>query len=210
MKPDMIFSQAESEKIFFTSDTHFDHENIINFCKRPYSNIEEMNTELIKNWNNTVPKDSTVFHLGDFSFGGFQKWKSIRDKLNGKIILILGNHDMKNLQLSSEALFDKVYQQMQIIIGGRRVILNHYPLLCYAGTYRVEDNLVYALSGHTHISNILSKNTGKDFDRMNNMMPTQYDVGVDFNNFAPISWKEVNEKIGFQVKNKYNLSYWIK
>lgn len=210
MKPDIIFSQSESEKVFFTSDTHFDHENIINFCKRPYSNIEEMNTELIKNWNNTVPKDGIVFHLGDFSFGGFQKWKAIRDKLNGKIILILGNHDIKNFQLSSKSLFDKVSQQMQIIIGGRRVILNHYLLLCYAGTYRVEDNLVYALSGHTHISNILSKNTGKDFERMNNMMPTQYDVGIDFNDFAPISWEKVNEKISFQIKNKYNLTYWIK
>ena len=55
-----------------------------------------MNEVLINNWNSVVDEDSTVFHLGDFAWGGFNKWKEIRDMLNGHIVLIKGNHDWKN------------------------------------------------------------------------------------------------------------------
>ena len=57
------------ENLFFTSDTHFFHEGIIRFCNRPFGSVEEMNETLIRNWNEKVPEDGTVFHLGDFAFG---------------------------------------------------------------------------------------------------------------------------------------------
>jgi calcineurin-like phosphoesterase family protein len=62
------------ENLFFTSDTHFFHEGIIRFCNRPFGSVEEMNETLIRNWNEKVPEDGTVFHLGDFAMGGSAEW----------------------------------------------------------------------------------------------------------------------------------------
>lgn len=54
---------------WFTSDTHFDHANVIEYCKRPFSNVEEMNEAMIRNWNKRVMPEDTIFHLGDFHLG---------------------------------------------------------------------------------------------------------------------------------------------
>ena len=59
----------DPEQVWFISDTHFGHENIIRFCNRPFQNAEEMNAELIRRWRETVPEDGIVFHLGDFAHG---------------------------------------------------------------------------------------------------------------------------------------------
>ena len=62
--------QFDGIKVYFTSDTHFYHSNIIDFCKRPFKNVEDMNETLIENWNRIVSQDDNVFHLGDFCLGG--------------------------------------------------------------------------------------------------------------------------------------------
>ena len=64
------YNEEEAKHIFFTSDTHFDHKNILRFCNRPWETVEEMNQGLIDNWNSVVGPDDIVFHLGDVSFGG--------------------------------------------------------------------------------------------------------------------------------------------
>ena len=87
------FSKEEAEHLFFTSDSHFNHENIIRFCKRPFKDTKEMDEALINNWNNVVGQDDTVFHLGDFAFGGSELWNGVLNQLNGHKILIVGNHD---------------------------------------------------------------------------------------------------------------------
>ena len=85
----------DGSKVYFTSDTHFYHSNIIGFCKRPFKNVEDMNETLIENWNRVVSQDDIVFHLGDFCMGGSHEWTKILNRLNGKIYLTLGNHDLK-------------------------------------------------------------------------------------------------------------------
>ena len=90
------FKHEDGSNIFFTSDSHHSHKNILEFCKRPFEDVEEMNRKMIENWNNKVPKDGIVYHLGDFCWGGYQLWKSIREQLNGEIILIKGNHKYFN------------------------------------------------------------------------------------------------------------------
>lgn len=193
----------DGSKVFFTSDTHFFHKNIIGSCGRPFKDETEMNEVFINNWNNVVDKDSLVFHLGDFAWGGYNKWKSIIDRLNGHIILIKGNHDDKNLSPSAEKeFFDYVTYQMKIRIENRAVYLNHYPFLCYAGVYREPEDQVWALHGHIHLGP--TSLGGLDVPRMEYLLPTQYDVGVDMNNYTPISWKELKEKIEKQVKNNIN------
>ena len=169
-----------------------------------------MDSKLIENWNKKVPQNGLVFHLGDFAWGGYDVWKKVREQLNGDIILIKGNHDIKNMSgKAEEELFKYSTQQMLIEIEGRKIYLNHYPFLCYAGVYRDQKALVYALHGHVHLSK--ENPRGLDVGRVIEYeYPTQYDVGVDFNDYAPISWLDLNFKIQEQIKKKKNMKMWMK
>ena len=201
----------DGTNVYFTSDTHFHHDMIRQFCNRPFDSMEEMDNAMIERWNNTVPKDGIVFHLGDFAWGGYNVWKNAREQLNGEIILIKGNHDFKNMTATAKELFKDVCPQMRIEIEGRKAWLNHFPLLCYSGTYRDLNGLEYNLFGHVHLSNHLERNRGLDYQRcVDTLFSTQYDVGVDFNNFAPISWHDVNERIQKQINEVKTIKMWIK
>lgn len=79
--------------IYFTSDHHFGHENIIKFTNRPFGSLEDMDQELIKRWNSKINKNDKVYHLGDFGLCKADRMKTILDQLNGKIFLIKGNHE---------------------------------------------------------------------------------------------------------------------
>lgn len=182
------------DDVWFTSDTHFCHANILKFSNRPFKDVAEMDEELIRRWNDSVPKDGIIFHLGDFCMGGSKDWNDILHRLHGRKYLILGNHDMKNLRQGYMGLFEQVSQQMSIRVDGQSVILNHNPFLCYGGSYRD----VWQLFGHVH-SGPLSK-TGLDLPRLKMLFPLQYDVGVDNNDFRPISFAEVKAKIESQVE----------
>ena len=83
-------------KIWFTSDTHWNHANIIKYCKRPFANVEEMDDALISNWNAVVDKGDHVYHLGDFCWGKRDGWIKYLKLLNGNIHIIKGNHDLKD------------------------------------------------------------------------------------------------------------------
>lgn len=95
---------------FFTSDTHFYHTNILKYCNRPFKNTEEMNAILIEKWNAKVKKDDVIWHLGDFCFGGKDNIKEIFPKLNGKINLVLGNHDNYKVDFYYDLGFHRVYE----------------------------------------------------------------------------------------------------
>lgn len=192
------YSKEESKKIFFTSDTHFWHKNIIRYCKRPFSSVEEMNEALIENWNNKVPPDGIVFHLGDFCFAGADKIKELTSRLNGNIILIKGNHD--HLSKGMQSLFYHTSYEMSIEIDKHRIYLNHYAFLTFAGASN--PNPVIQLFGHVHSGTNCG---GSDKGRLKYLFPSQYDVGVDNNNYTPVSWEEVKQKINEQCKKKLTL-----
>lgn len=177
-------------KIWFTSDTHFGHKNILTFCERPFNSVEEMDNAIIERWNSKVGKDDIVFHLGDFAFASNKRWQELIYKLNGKIYLILGNHDITRWPGNyTMQLFDRVENQMMLKIDNKyKVYLNHVPFLCYDGTYRNPEDCTIQLHGHVHER---IGDTGKDAQRLQYRFPYQYDVGVDNNNFYPISWEEI-------------------
>lgn len=183
-------------KIFFTSDTHFGHRNILNFCERPFKDTDEMDETIIANWNNKVGKNDIVFHLGDFAFATNKRWQDLICKLNGKIILVLGNHDVVKWPGDyTMQLFERVENQMMLKIDNKyKVYLNHFPFLCYDGVYRNPQDCTIQLHGHVHerIGDI-----GKDKDRLKYRFPYQYDVGVDNNNFTPISFEEILTKLNY-------------
>lgn len=206
IKPLVLDSSKQG--IWFISDTHFGHTNIIRFCNRPFSSIKEMDETIINNWNSVVKPNDIVFHLGDFAFASNARWKQLIQALNGHIYLIVGNHD--EIRYPGHQVFDLfegVTSQLIVKIDGQAAYLNHYPFLCYGGAYRDPKQAVYALHGHVHL--LREHNIGKDFERMSHAFPYQYDVGVDFNNYTPISWNEVCNKITTQVKYNVNQMYWI-
>ena len=183
--------------IWFTSDLHFGHRNIIKYCNRPWNTVEEMDEALIHNWNSVVGKNDIVFDLGDFAFASNQRWRELISRLNGKHYLILGNHDVSRYPGDSIMdLFEGVEHQMLLDIDGRYVYLNHYPFLCYGGAWRNPNNAVYQLFGHIHSG---PNSSGKDTDRLVHLFPYQYDIGVDNNNYFPVSWNQIKEIITKQV-----------
>ena len=193
----MVTKYPESG-IFFTSDTHFGHSKIIDYCKRPFSSIEEHDKTLIQNWNNVVGQDDTVFHLGDFAYGNSQFVSNIIKQLNGNIILIKGNHDLRNMNPTLYNMFSDAVYQARILIDKQTVYLNHFPFLCFEhGDINLyKDNYSIQLFGHVHSGPLTSS---EDANRLNILFPTQYDVGVDNNNFTPISWIDVKNKIKQQI-----------
>lgn len=187
-----LLKLSANQPIYFTSDTHFGHHNIIRYCQRPFSCVEEMNETIIKNWNDVVGKDDIIFHLGDFGVGGSAEWSRLLERLNGEIHLILGNHDLRAIS-TGFSRFKNIAMQKIIDIGNQRIYLNHYPFLCYGGAYRK----TWQLFGHVHTN---SANTGKDNQRLKMLFPMQYDVGVDNNNFTPVSFEQVKSIIAKQIE----------
>lgn len=199
IKPGGQFIFEDGRKVFFTSDTHFNHANIIRFCNRPFADVGEMNERLIENWNSVVGPDDIVFHLGDFAWGGSDVWTTMLNCLNGHKTLIIGNHDMKNLRSGYTSYFDCITFQKQICVEGQVIYLNHYPFLCYGGVYNTEP--VWQLFGHVHSTKDPAHvHEGKDDGRLVHLFPTQYDVGVDNNDYRPIGFHEVKEIIQRQIE----------
>ncbi|AIJ05417.1 hypothetical protein JH146_0568 [Methanocaldococcus bathoardescens] len=126
-------------KIYLISDTHFNHANIIKYCNRPFSNVEEMNKTLIKNWNNIVRDKDIVYFLGDFvlSKNKIEKAKELMKSLNGKIIFIKGNHD-------------KFGEKFKVIeYKGYKFMLIHNPDSSY--TFNFDGWIIH---GHHHANHL--------------------------------------------------------
>lgn len=112
--------------IFFSSDHHFFHKNIIKYENRPFGSVEEMNRVMIENWNSVVKPEDIVYYLGDFAFCSKQWIAKLLSQLNGKKILIKGNHD-KGTSWYKENGFESVHDTLEIKIGKHKVLLSHYP-----------------------------------------------------------------------------------
>ena len=189
-----------SKNIWFTSDLHFGHANIMKYEGRPFNNTDEMNKFIFNKWNALVKPDDIVFILGDILFGGSDLFERIFPKLNGKKYLIMGNHDYKNVRNRYREYFEDVQNKMFISIDGQPIILNHEPLMCFGGQLT---NRVWHLFGHVHTNHTCCD--GIDTKIVEKICtPNMYDVGVDWNNFAPIKWQEVRDKIKEQIAMNMN------
>lgn len=189
---------ASFDSLFFTSDLHFDHKNVITFCNRPFPTVKDMNKSIITNWNKKVStvNEKHIFILGDvFWFPTRHEIAKTLDKMDGEIYIIPGNHD--NIDIFNGALQfmksdskrihiceDIVHLDIVSPEGVMRFILSHYPLMTWPGRNRETKHL----HGHVHTCEC---NQGLDCNLpyWNNM----YDVGVDNNNFTPVSCQEIIE-----------------
>lgn len=164
---------------FFSSDYHFFHNNIIKYQNRPYNNIEEMNETLIDNHNKQVSKKDTTYMVGDIAIGGTPfDIHRILSRMNGRKILIIGNHDIPFIK---DEYFIKSFAEMHhllsIKLNKQYIQLCHFPL-------EVWDRAHYGswmLHGHCH---------GNLPDNINKL---KIDVGVDCRNYTPISFEDVTQ-----------------
>lgn len=114
-------------RVFFTSDHHFGHENIIGYCLRPFDNVRNMNWAMTNIWNDVVGPRDIVYHLGDFAMGEPDDWPKFCKRLNGYKILVRGNHDRSAEKMLAVG-FDEVHDNIVREIDGVRMWMNHYPL----------------------------------------------------------------------------------
>lgn len=177
----------DPDKLFFTSDTHWDHFNISKYCHRPFETRSEMNKTLIKNWNEVVPKDGIVVHCGDFMLPhkeDIREYEKILKKLNGTIILCRGNHDRIPPLVAPQGKLKAVVDIAMICVDGVKIMASHYPMLAYPADYQVFGHIHTLSDGICH---------GIDGDVNNRMRKTQYDVGVDQNGYKPISYWQLRD-----------------
>lgn len=163
---------------FLTADTHFGHENIIRYCNRPFANADEMNRVLIQNWNSVVHPRDIVWHLGDFAIGKTDaEVAEIFRSLNGTIKLLIGNHDVDRKGRLIQSLARLPWQTppshyAEIKHDKKRIILSHYAGMTWNNAHHGS----YQAFGHSH-GQLKS-------------LPRSLDVGVDAQNFRPISVEE--------------------
>jgi calcineurin-like phosphoesterase family protein len=185
--------------VWFTADTHFGHANIIKYSNRPFKNVQEHDSELIKRWNSKVGKNDKVFHLGDFCWWRHPDplfGRMILDSLNGDIEFIRGNHDPSLGQMKKLYAYRNVnvHELLEIGLpddseeclknnGHRPVVLCHYGMRVWNRSHHG----AFHLYGHSH--------GGLKNDHGNLMSGYEFtlslDVGVDDHNYYPWSWQEI-------------------
>lgn len=171
--------------VWVTSDTHFSHKNIIEYCARPFNDIYYMNEALVNNWNECVKPDDTIIHLGDVAMNSLETIDKYMSRLcMGKYsILCAGNHDQGKRHKLLEKYFDEVYDKpVALFYNGKCFIVVHNPE--DAKHLHLMQNK-YILYGHVHDN-----------------APTGYDpatrsfhVGVDTNDYRPVDLDEICRQI---------------
>ena len=209
MKFDKILTTG---RVWITSDTHYDHKNICrgitNFrtqdgqisagFTRNFQSVSEMNDEIVNNINSKVGQNDTLIHLGNVSFGGFDRIGEFLDRLICKNVhLVLGNHDqhIKNNRFEIQTKFLSVNHYLEVKIHDVNFVLCHYPL---ASWYGLKKGVIH-LHGHVHLNAKNKWGNGKKLD-----------VGMDGNSMHPYSVSEIvhmmdKRSIGSDISNDYNL-----
>jgi len=141
-------------KTYITSDLHFGHVNILKFCAstRQYNDVDHMNDLMIKEWNSIVKPEDLTYILGDFAFCNAERATSIAYSLNGRKILIEGNHDRKILKDDNfRNCFEEIHKYHEVNVDKTKVCMFHYPIAewnqCYSGSVHFHGHLHGSRSG---------------------------------------------------------------
>ena len=196
------------QKIFFSSDQHFGHRNVVKFCNRPYDDEKVMGRAFIDNWNSVVGPEDIVVTMGDFFwFNDSHSIKKVVNQLNGTIYIVLGNHDKRES-------FRRCDPEKLIILDGIshiflrcedenrwyektfEIVCSHYPLM----TWSHRDRGAINVFGHIHSGWLRS---GDDYDQNLPLWKgQQLDVGVDNQNFTPVSFEDVLAQLADDLRRK--------
>lgn len=168
--------------IWFISDTHFGHENVLRFCGRPWDSIEKMEHDMIAQINGCVMRNDDLYVLGDFSFKlSVEEARAVRQRIACKNVhLILGNHDKDWSRPEVQGTFIVEPLICTIKAEGRKLVLCHYPIMDWPGLGHGSIHL----HGHIHAAEEYNKQ-----NRSKNLL--RFDVGVDANGYAPVSLQSI-------------------
>jgi calcineurin-like phosphoesterase family protein len=198
-----------NQRLWFTSDTHYNHANICSattrwvnpLTLREFDSLDKMNDAIVNNINDNIGQDDILFHLGDWSFGGFDSIRKFRNRIVCKNIhLILGNHDehIERNKHDVQSLFSSIQHYINLDVrrpNGKfvdkfRFVCMHYPIASW-------DNMnqgVIHLHGHIHLPKHLRVGNGRSLD-----------VGMDGNNLIPLSLDEILNLMKNQPIDKLSL-----
>jgi calcineurin-like phosphoesterase family protein len=163
------------EMYFFTADEHYGHQNIIRYCCRPFQDTDEMDRELISRHNTVVGPGDTVIHAGDFTLKNRGAAQEYIKQLNGSHIFLRGSHD-DWLRGNSSDIWKKT-------VEGNPIVVCHFAMRVWPGSHYNS----LQLYGHSHGR---LEPAGK-----------QWDIGVDNNNFYPVSFRQLVEIMKYRPDN---------
>jgi len=176
-----------NHNLWFSSDMHYDHKNIIRYSNRPYTNLKHMQEGMIQNWNLRVQPNDTAFIVGDFSFAKDEMdIFVILNRLNGNIILIKGNHDHQHtINAFKKSIHVKgIYDLLDVKVydpdaqgNYQHLVLCHYPMLLWNKSHFGSWNIF----GHSH-GNLIDESGA-----------ARLDVGVDTNHMMPYSYEDIKK-----------------
>lgn len=205
--------KQQHQHVWFTSDTHFAHTNI---CKgsskwgdlsqcRDFDTLNEMNNTLVEAINANVKEHHILYHLGDWSFGGFDNIAIFRKKINCKNIhLILGNHDdhIRRNHGGTRALFSSTWERLDTTINGQHMVLDHYAgrvwNKCHRGSWNLHGHSHGRLPEYEGLVKQEVMEVGEDTMPMKQLIMKQVfykqkDMAVDTNNWTPYHFDQVKE-----------------
>lgn len=179
-------------KNFFIADLHFGHFNIVRYDNRPFKTTEEMDNVLIKNWNNVVSDEDTVYILGDISWHDEAKTVEIFNKLKGTKILIKGNHDSIKRGSRLMKCFASVHDYYELYLNKKsKIVMSHYPMPFWNGQFRDTVHLY----GHVHNSHQwhIFENWIKEAKALQDIPMRVYNVGcmMDYIGYTPRTLEEI-------------------
>lgn len=199
----------EKQNIFFASDYHLGHHNVIKYDNRPFKDVEEMHSTLLKNWNSVVGEQDIVFYLGDLSFGKSDLSKWFTHSINGKIHFILGNHD-KMKDITKLNRFESIHPYgCEIWIkdedtksargsdGYQQLILSHYPILSWNRAHHGS----WHLHGHSHQS-LTKSEIGKEYYKRKVI-----DIGCNGWDYTPQSYQQIKDVMSKREGSKSRVDH---
>ena len=177
---------------YYTADLHFDFEDIISHCNRPFANTKQMNDILIDNINKRCKKDDVLVIIGDVScYGKYQEATECLKRINAKKILVIGNHDKSLLKSRRfKECFSDIVKDEIIRDGKYKIYLSHYPMAEWDGYYKG----IWHFYGHVH-------NSDAGAAAIMSLIPTAVNAGVDVNDYMPKTAQELIE----ERRKEYNV-----
>ena len=170
--------------IYFTSDLHLGHKNIIKLCNRPFASLEEMDETMVANWNQVVTNGDTVYIIGDLMFRTQNHPLDVLNRLKGKKHLILGNHDRGWLnKIEAADFFKSVESYTEISDGKRKIALCHYPMMSWGGIGKGS----YLIHGHIH------NNRDAAYWPLLASMQHALNASVEINQYRPVTFDQLVE-----------------